>query len=445
MRITLDTVGKRDWTRDEQGRSVYPEGFEELATKLGRPLHPPGRDVRCIVSVGMLTEGWDCNTVTHIVGLRPFMSQLLCEQVVGRGLRRASYDLNEDGKFTEEVAQILGVPFEVVPFKQRANGKPPKQPQHHVFALPEKAEYEITYPRVEGYQQAIRNRVTVNWNAVAPVRVDPMQIPDEVQLKATLLTNGGRPTLYGPGKLTTVGLDAWRKERRLQQREFEMAASLTREYAKQETCEAPAHVLFPQLLEIVKRFVSDKVDVDAPEKRVDVFLAPYYGFAIEALVQAIHPDTSQGEAPEIPRYDSRGAGSTGEVDFWTAKAVKEVSKSHLNYVVADTKQWEQAAAFHLDTDPHVAAFVKNQGLGFSIPYLYDGQTHDYLPDFILRLENGVHLILETKGYDLLEDVKTQAAHRWVDAVNADGSFGEWRYTIVHNMNEVQTKLAEALA
>ena len=108
MRLTLDTVGKRDWPRDPQGRAVYPEGFEELARKLDRPLYPPGRDVRCIVSVGMLTEGWDCNTVTHIVGLRPFMSQLLCEQVVGRGLRRSNYELNAEGKFDEELAQILG-------------------------------------------------------------------------------------------------------------------------------------------------------------------------------------------------------------------------------------------------------------------------------------------------------------------------------------------------
>src|SRR5205085_9922659 len=108
MRHTLDTIGKRAWPIDAQGRDLYPSGFEELAKKLKRPLSPPGRAVRCIVSVGMLTEGWDCNTVTHIIGLRPFMSQLLCEQVVGRGLRRASYETTAEGLFTEEVAQVFG-------------------------------------------------------------------------------------------------------------------------------------------------------------------------------------------------------------------------------------------------------------------------------------------------------------------------------------------------
>jgi type III restriction enzyme len=98
MRFTLDTVGKLDWPQDRQGRPIYPEGFEQLATKMKHPLHPPGRDIRSIVSVGMLTEGWDCNTVTHIVGLRPFMSQLLCEQVVGRALRRPSYELGPNGE-----------------------------------------------------------------------------------------------------------------------------------------------------------------------------------------------------------------------------------------------------------------------------------------------------------------------------------------------------------
>src|SRR5205807_2955023 len=128
----------------------------ELAKKLERPLHPPGRDVRCIVSVGMLTEGWDCNTVTHIIGLRPFMSQLLCEQVVGRGLRRASYDVDENGRFTEEVAKVFGVPFEVIPFKaNKAGAPPPRVTRYYVHAVVSKAEYEIRFPRVERYTQAI--------------------------------------------------------------------------------------------------------------------------------------------------------------------------------------------------------------------------------------------------------------------------------------------------
>ena len=129
MRLTLDTVGKTDWPWDTQRRPIYPDGFEALAKKLERPLHPPGRDVRCIVSVGMLTEGWDCNTVTHIVGLRPFMSQLLCEQVVGRGLRRSSYAVGDDGKFGEEVAKIFGVPFEVVPLKENPAGNESRPPR----------------------------------------------------------------------------------------------------------------------------------------------------------------------------------------------------------------------------------------------------------------------------------------------------------------------------
>jgi type III restriction enzyme len=100
MRLTLDTIGLVNWPKDDQQRSLYPEGFENLAIKLEKPLHPPGRDIRCIISVGMLTEGWDCRTVTHIIGIRPFMSQLLCEQVVGRGLRRRDYELNKDDQFS---------------------------------------------------------------------------------------------------------------------------------------------------------------------------------------------------------------------------------------------------------------------------------------------------------------------------------------------------------
>lgn len=447
MRLTLDTVGKMDWPQDRQGRPLYPEDFEELAKKLKRPLHPPGRDVRCIVSVGMLTEGWDCTTVTHIVGLRPFMSQLLCEQVVGRGLRRTSYEVGEGGKLLEEVAKVFGVPFEVIPFKESQTGvKIPPVKRHRVCAVPAKAEFEIKYPRVEGYRQAIRNRVTVDWDAVASLTLDPMQIPPEVQMKAGLLSNKGRPSLMGPGKLENVDLNPYRSGRRFQELVFELARDLTRDYAAQPSCEAPPHVLFPQLAQIAQRYLKEKVRPIHPANILDVFLSPYYGWVIERLVEAVKPDASQGEAPEVPRYEvTRGPGSTAEVDFWTSKEVREVIHSHLNYAVMDTRRWEQSASYVIDNHPLVAAFVKNAGLGFAIPYLHNGQPHDYVPDFIVRLkgEPAIHLILETKGFDPLTEVKAQAAIRWVEAVNAEESFGNWLYAVARKPEEVAKRIKEA--
>jgi type III restriction enzyme len=403
MRLTLDTVGKSEWPRDPQGRWIFPDGFEELAKKLEKPPHPPGRDARCIVSVGMLTEGWDCNTVTHIVGLRPFMSQLLCEQVVGRGLRRAGYELGENGKLTEEVAKVFGVPFEIIPFKQSKSAARETVKRHHIHALPEKAAFEIKHPRVESYRQAIRNRVTIDWSKVPTLTLDPLKIPPEVEMKANLPNNVGRPSLVGPGKLENVNLNPYRSGKRLQELTFVLARDLTRTYVSQPGCEAPAHVLFPQFARIVEQYLAEKVKALGQTDVLDVFLSPYYGWAIECLTGAIKPDTSQGEPPMVAVYETRrGSGSTSEVDFWTSRDVREVVHSHLNYVVADTQQWEQSAAYYIDNHPLTNAFVKNAGLGFAIPYTYNGQAHDYVPDFIVRLkaEPPIHLILEVKGYDV---------------------------------------------
>jgi type III restriction enzyme len=137
----------------------------------------------------------------------------------------------------------------------------------------------------------------------------------------------------------------------------------------------------------------------------------------------------------VPRYEAnRGPGSTAEVDFWTTRNVYEVVKSHVNYVVADTARWEQSAAHQLDRHPRVEAFVKNAGLGFAIPYLHNGQPHDYQPDFLVRLhaEAPAFLILETKGYDPLASVKEAAARRWIAAVNADGRYGVWSYALTRD-------------
>ncbi|HEX9051191.1 MAG TPA: hypothetical protein VF841_11725 [Anaeromyxobacter sp.] len=440
MRFTLDTVGKLTWPSDRQGRSLYPEGFEELAKKLERPLHPPGRDVRCIVSVGMLTEGWDCNTVTHVVGLRPFMSQLLCEQVVGRGLRRASYDLGENGHFTEEVAKVLGVPFEIVPFKAGATPTTTKPKQFQIHALREKHQFEIRFPRVERYAAAVRNRVTVDWASVPPLDIDPLRIPDFVEMKANLPSNQGRPSLYGPGRVDDVTLESFRAEHREQKLAFIVAAELTKEYAASPACQAPPHALFPQMLQIVQRFLTEKVTGGDPR---DLLLSPYFGWLVEHLREAIRPDDAGGEAPEIAVYEQgRGDGSTAEVDFWTRRDPVSVVKSHVNAVVPDTAVWEQSAAAYLDRDPHVDAFVKNAGLGFAIPYVHNGEDHDYVPDFIVRVDrpDRLNLVLETKGYDPLKEVKAAAAERWVNAVNAEGSKGRWAYRVVTHPSQVPTLL-----
>ena len=449
MRYTLDTIGRRDWPRDRQGRAQYPDGFIELADKLRREKHPPGRDVRCIVSVGMLTEGWDCSTVTHIIGLRPFMSQLLCEQVIGRGLRRTSYEIGKNGLMSEEIATVLGVPLSAFTVKVKRGGESPeKMARHHIHSLPERKEYEITFPRVEGYWQSIRANLNCNMEVAPSVSVDAEKIPPEVEMKAGLPANTGIPSLSGPGKLHEVDLKAFRQVR-LQEKIYEMARTLTKEFSQNAHCELPVGTLFQQLLPIIHTYIEQKVEAPHPSDIKDAFLSPYYGWIIEILVQHIKPDESVGEAPELPRYESqRDVGSTGDVDFYTKREPYPILKSHINAMVA-ASGLERKTAYHLDRHPKVQAFAKNEGMGFGIPYLHNGQIHDYIPDFLIRLicTEEIILILETKGFDdPLKDIKRSAAERWVNAVNADGRHGRWYYHIVSEaikVNDIIEALVQA--
>jgi len=265
-------------------------------------------------------------------------------------------------------------------------------------------------------------------------------------MKGLNFSEKGRPSLSGPGKLDKASLREFRKGRRVQELVFEAAASLTRLYREQNRCEIPAAALFPQLASLIREYVATRVTVDPPADLKDLFLSPYYGWLIEILRENLKGDTSAGEAPELPLLEkSRGQGSTSDVDFWTGRDVREVVNSHLNYVVADTKQWEQSAAFLIDTHPGVEAFVKNAGLGFGIPYFHNGEPHDFVPDFIVRFKErkDFHLILETKGYDKLREVKEASAKRWCTAVNANGEFGTWEFTMVDGPGKVPAALQKS--
>jgi type III restriction enzyme len=250
---------------------------------------------------------------------------------------------------TEEVAKVFGVPFEVIPFKESPKGPaPPPSKRHHVFALPTRAEYEIKYPRVEGYQQAIRNRVAIDWKAVATLQLDPLKIPPEVDMKATLPNNQGRYSITGPGKIESVDLSVPLSSG-VQQLVFELAPYQGL-LGSTELRSAAARPVPPNRQDRGE-IPEEKVVPVPPADILDVFLSPYYGWVIERLCGGRHAGCIPGEVPRYRYETSRGPGSTADVDFWTSRDVREVLKSHVNFVVADTAQWEQSAAYIIDKHP----------------------------------------------------------------------------------------------
>ena len=447
LRFILDTVGKAQWPGGK-----IPEDWSELVRKHNEKVAsedndgslkwlderiPPGRDVRCIVSVAMLAEGWDANTVTHIVGLRPFGSQLLCEQVVGRALRRKSYALNEETQmFAEETAKVFGVPFELIPFKVSPAGPTPPTPEpNHIYSVPEKSAFEITFPVVTGYHESGQFDVFVDWSQIAKVTIDPMKIPQTVEL-TPLTTPEGALAAYGPGEKPVLSLKEWRAMFRDQQVAFKLAREICIRWQSDNGAAAvPVQVLFPKVAFAAKRFLAEKLDTRGGSQPCDVLLVgQYMQAAIGSLLEAVKKGSvaDSGEVAVIPQ-GAAGRGSTVFVDFHTTKPISSATKCHLNAMVADTQKWEQSAAFLLDSHPGVTKWVKNERLGFFIPYRNRGLPVRYVPDFIVETDSGLNVIVEIKGVMTDNaDVKAKAAERWVKAVNRLGQHGTWKYLLVMN-------------
>jgi type III restriction enzyme len=451
LRFVLETVGKPEWP----GKKV-PEEYAALVERNNRkaledeesglavlnPDVPPGRDVCCIISVSMLTEGWDATTVTHVVGLRPFGSQLLCEQVVGRALRRTSYAIDPAaGLFTEETAQIFGVPFELIPFKvEGGKPQPPSPPANHVYADPERAEYEIEFPVVEGYQDPGLIQVSVNWDRVGELVLDPDEVPDEVLLRG-LTAQDGRLIAYGPGTAVRVNLKAWREGVRLQQIAFELAKVLSDKWKADRGDAIPIHRLFPQMVDSARRFIDERVEPLKTRTKQDLAINPYFSKAVAMLLNAMEAVDTGGTSREMPILAPGAAAmrSTRLVDFHTGKVLHEVSKCHLNAAVFDSA-WERQAAELLSSHPAIAAWVKNDRLGLVIPYRKDGVAHKYLPDFVVELGNSDYLLVEIKGQIGDAMLKKAAAERWCRAVANDGRFGRWQYHLCFGVAELAAVL-----
>ena len=453
LRFVLETVGKTAWPG-----SKVPEEYAALVERHNRkalededsglvvvnPDVPPGRDVRCIISVSMLSEGWDATTVTHVVGLRPFGSQLLCEQVVGRALRRTSYAVDPETKlFAEETAQIFGVPFELIPFKvEGGKPQPPSPPANHVYAEQERAEYEIEFPVVEGYQDPGIIQVKVNWDRVGELVLDPEEVPDDVLLRG-LTAQDGRLIAYGPGAAVRVNLEVWRQGVRIQQVAFELAKVLSQKWGADRGESIPGHRLFPQMLDAATRFIDEHVEPLKTRTKQDLAINPYFSKAVAMLFNAMEALDGGGVSQEKPILAPGAAStrSTRVVNFHTGKELHDVERCHLNAAVFDS-DWERRAAELLGFHPIVDAWVKNDRLGLVIPYRKDGALRKYLPDFVVDLQGEDRLLVEIKGQIGDAMIKKAAAERWCRAVTNDGRFGTWIYRLCFGAEELKRVLDE---
>jgi type III restriction enzyme len=403
-----------------------------------------GEHVRCVVSVSMLTEGWDANTVTHILGVRAFGTQLLCEQVVGRGLRRRSYAPDENGFFTSEYADVYGVPFQFIPTVGKTRDLKLK-PTRRVHAEPDRAQAQITFPRLVGYRVELPDEPLY-----AEFDEDDRFVLSTDDLPTTTEVSGIVGT---PG---THGLDDLRAKRG-QEIAFQLARLvLERRLTEQDD---PQPWRFPQVLGITKRWLSTCVDYHDGTFPGLLLLAERADRAASKIVNAIisYPAARQAHIQPMFRPFDR-IGSTAEVDFFTTKEVypTSIERCHVNLVVLDGpggNAWERTVAQALEALPQVAAYVKNDHLGFSIPYVFNGQAKQYLPDFLVRLKDPgdgetYMLIVEVSGgrksKDMTAEKAATARERWVPAMNNHGGFGRWSYCEITDPTQAQGLLTRAI-
>jgi type III restriction enzyme len=339
-----------------------------------------------------------------------------------------------------------------VPFKvsKPRDSKPPKEP-NHVFSVPEKEAYELEFPLVEGYYSPKTFEVSIAWDEIPQLTIDPKEIPDHVEMNP-LTSPEGSLAVYGPGRKPVLTLSDWRKRFRDQQVAFRLAREVCRRWDQHqgyaggaEDESVPVQTLFPKVAFAAKRFLREKIICMGTSKPCDVLLVgKYQQQAVDSLFDAIRKGgiTETRELPRIPKGES-GRVSTRYVDYHTTKDAYPVTHCHLNAMVADTRKWEQSAGYALDHHPGVKKWVKNEHLGFVIPYRKAGVPSRYIPDFIAVLDIGLSLVIEVKGqYDDDADIKAKAAKRWVNAVNEDGNWGMWQYIVVQEPSDLPKILDE---
>lgn len=430
-----EAPSERKLTKAEQA-----ERLRRMVDTVGR-IGEPGEKIQNVISVGMLSEGWDAKTVTHIMGLRAFTSQLLCEQVVGRGLRRTSYELDPDtGMFAPEYVNIFGVPFTFLPHEGGDDGPPPPPtPKTPVQPDPAKARFEITWPNIVRIEHVLHPLLTVDWHRMSPLELDAAQTAQVAELAPIL---EGKPDVT---KISRIELERLAREFRTQRIIFETARDVFDQV--QHDWRGSREVLLAQLVRLVEQFIrSDRIRIHPPlfyqdELRRRLIITLNMSRVVQHVWEAVRQENTEKLVPVFDR--EHPIRSTSEMRTWyTGKPCERTRKSHINVCVYDST-WEASDAYVLDNSEHVAAWAKNDHLGFEILYVYRGVVRKYRPDFLARLANGDMLILETKGQETEQDrVKRRYLDEWVRAVNSHGGFGRWHWAVTRGPGEIKDVLQQ---
>jgi type III restriction enzyme len=401
---------------------------QDLLREVMNTVGKPGRlgdSIRCVVSVAMLTEGWDANTVTHVLGVRAFGTQLLCEQVIGRALRRQSYDLNEESLFNVEYADVLGVPFDFTAKPVVAPPQPPRETIQVKAVRPERDHLEIRFPRVQGYRVELpEERLTAQFNDDSVLELTPDLVGPSITRNQGIIGEGIDLNLIHTGDLRRSTLLFHITQRLL--------------YTKwRDPGEEPKLHLFGQLKRITKEWLDTCLVCKGGTYPAQLMYQELADMACERITAGI-TRALVGERPIKALLDPYNpTGSTIHVNFTTSRTRRwqtDARRCHINWIVLDS-DWEAEFCRVAESHPRVKAYVKNHNLGLEVPYRYGSETRKYLPDFIVLVDDGhgeddvLHLIVEIKGYRR-EDAKEKKATMeiyWVPGVNNQSHYGRWAF------------------
>jgi len=397
-----------------------------------------GGGTRCVVSVSMLTEGWDANTVTHVLGVRAFGAQLLCEQVVGRALRRQSYDLNDPGLFDVEYADVLGIPFDFTARPVVAPPQPPREVLQVRAVTPERDVCEIRFPRVQGYRVELpREQLSATFNPDSTMEITPDLVGPTVTRNEGIFGEGTDLRPEDPDNMRHATI-AYKLTKRLLETRW------------RDPNGDPKWHLFGQLKRITGQWLKNHLVCKGGAHPAQVLMESLADTACGRITGAIMAAPACQDKPVQALLDPYNpTGSTMHVRFTTAKRTcwrTDPRRCHVNRVVYDS-QWEAEFCRVAEAHPRVRAYVKNHGLGFEIPYRFRGERRMYWPDFILLVEDGhgeedlLHLVAEVKGYrqeDAKEKKNTMTTY-WLPAVNQLADYGRWDFAEFRDAYEMEAE------